>query len=117
MTCVGRPEDQYRFRDALAVRDVRALVAAGGVSAVGDQCARVAITVLVYQRTASAGWAAAAYAVTFVPDLVGGPLLAGLADRFPRRRVAVVADLLRAALVAVMAVPGVPLVAMCGLLT
>jgi MFS family permease len=47
---------------------------------------------------------------------VGGPLLAGLADRYARRRVMIVCDLIRAALVATMALPGMSLVALCVLL-
>src|SRR5579859_4717706 len=43
------------------------------------------------------------------PDVAGGALLAGLADRFPRRRIMVACELARAALVAVMALPGQPI--------
>jgi MFS family permease len=78
-------------------------------SVLGDQLARVALTVLVFERTQSAAWPALTYALTFLPDLVSGPLLGGLADRFPRRGVMVGADLVRMALVAVMAISGVPL--------
>lgn len=41
--------------------------------------------------------------------MAGGALLAGLADRFPRRRIMVACELARAALVAVMALPGQPI--------
>lgn len=85
------------------------LLGAALVSLVGDQVARVALTVLVFQRSSSAALAAATYAATFLPVVVAGPLLGGLADRLPRRRVLVTTDLLRAAVFAVMAVPGVPL--------
>jgi MFS family permease len=50
------------------------------------------------------------YALTFVPALLGGAVLAGLADRFPRRAVLIVADLVRAVLAGVLALPGVPMV-------
>src|SRR5262245_22933585 len=49
------------------------------------------------------------FALTTLPDLIGGPVLAGLADRFPRRAVMVCADLGRAALLLVMALPALPL--------
>ncbi|WUL66610.1 MFS transporter [Amycolatopsis sp. NBC_00345] len=87
--------------------EFRALWLAHVLSVAGDQLARVALTVLVFDRTASAGWAALTYALTYLPDLLGGAL-GGLADRYPRRSVMVVADVLRAALVAVMAIPGLP---------
>ena len=85
-------------------------------SIAGDQLARVALAVLVYGRTGSAVWAALAYALTFLPALVGGVLLSGLADRFRRREVMIAADVLRAVLVGVMAIPGLPLWALCGVL-
>ena len=85
-------------------------------SVVGDQLARVALAVLVFDRTGSPGLAALTYALTFVPDLVGGPLLAGLADRYPRRLLMVVCDLGRGVLVAVMAVGGMPIWVLCVLL-
>ncbi|MEV4601761.1 MFS transporter [Amycolatopsis sp. NPDC049253] len=87
--------------------EFRALWLAHVLSVAGDQLARVALTVLVFDRTESAGWAALTYALTYLPDLLGGAL-GGLADRFPRRTVLVVADVLRAGLVAVMAIPGLP---------
>jgi len=104
------------LRGVLAVREFRALTLAWVVSLVGDQLARVAISVLVYARTGSPLLSALVYAVTFLPALVGGPLLAGLADRQPRRRVMVAADLARAALVLIMAVPGCPLAVLLALL-
>ncbi|MEU0532862.1 MFS transporter [Amycolatopsis tolypomycina] len=104
------------FRDVLAVTEFRALFAAQLVSVTGDQLARVALSILVYDRTNSPGWAALTYALTFLPDLVGGPLLSGLADRHPPRTVMVLADVLRAGAVAAMAVPGLPLPAVAALL-
>ncbi len=98
------------MREAFGVPEFRALWLAYAVSIAGDQLARIALSVLVYNRTSSAAWTALTYALTFLPDLVGGPLLAGLADRYPRRRVMVTTDLARGALVSVMAIPHQPLV-------
>ena len=78
-------------------------------SIVGDQLARVALSVLVFDRTDSSLQAAIAYALTFVPSAVGGPLLNGLADRLPRRSVMIVSDLARAPLIAIIAIPSIPL--------
>src|SRR6266545_498454 len=105
-----------RWRDLAARAEFRALFVAVVISIAGDQFARVALSVLVYDRTRSAGWTAVTYALTYIPDLVFGPLLGGLADRFPRRRVLVTADLGRAVLVALMALPGLPLPAVIALL-
>jgi MFS family permease len=105
-----------RFSAVFRVREFQALWFAQVFSIAGDQLARVALTLLVYARTGSAVLTALTYALTFLPDLIGGPLLSGIADRYPRRTVMVVSDLLRAVLVAVMALRGVPLLAVCALL-
>jgi MFS family permease len=86
------------------------------LSVIGDQLARVALTVLVYDRTRSAFLAAVTFAVSIVPTFIGGVTLAWLADRFPRRAVMIACDVIRAALVLVMAIPGVPLAALVALL-
>jgi MFS family permease len=98
-----------RLRDALAVGEFRAMWLAELQSVLGDQLARVALSVLVFDRTDSPAWPALTYALTFLPDLVSGPLLGGLADRFPRRGVMVACDLLRMILLAIMAISGMPL--------
>jgi predicted MFS family arabinose efflux permease len=105
-----------KYRKVFRNHEFRALFAAQSISVVGDQFARVALAVLVFDRTGSPAWTALTYGLTFLPDLVGGPLLSGLADRYPRRGLMIGADTARAALIAVMAVPGMPLVLLCTLL-
>ncbi len=85
-------------------------------SMAGDQLARVALSVLVFERTSSALLTALTYSLTFLPALIGGAFLSGLADWLPRRRVMIAADLIRAVLLGLMAVPGVPLWTVCTLL-
>jgi MFS family permease len=109
---VSRPT----VREVVLVAEFRALWIAHAQSRLGDQLARVAIAVLVFDRTSSASLTALTYALSFLPPLVSAPLLTGLADRFPRRTVMVVTELGRAGLVAVMAIPGLPLVVLAGLL-
>jgi MFS family permease len=99
-----------------AVAEFRALWLAQLLSVAGDQLARVALTILVYDRTRSALLAAVTFVVSIVPTFVGGVTLAWLADRYPRRRVMIVCDLVRAILVLVMALPRVPIAAMVALL-
>lgn len=105
-----------RWRDVAAVGQFRVLWLAHAQSRIGDQLARVALSVLVYDRTHSPAWTALTYAMTILPNLVGGTLLAGLADRFDRRSVMVAADATRAALVALMVVPGQPIAVLVVLL-
>lgn len=105
------------FRSVLAVGEFRAVWFAELLSQAGDQLARVALSVLVYQRTNSAALTGLTFALTYLPSMLGGILLSGLGDRFPRRTVLVVSDVVRAVLVTVMAVPGLPLWLLCVLLT
>lgn len=104
------------FGAALAVGEFRALWAAEAQSVVGDQLAKIALSVVVYQRTGSAGLTALSYAVMLLPALISGPLLSGLADAYPRRTVLVVCALLQAVLVGLMALPGTPTMALLGLI-
>src|SRR5260370_11497051 len=104
------------YRDVFAVREFRTLWSAQVISYLGDKIAQVAIAVLVYSRTGSAWLTALAYALTYLPPILGGPLLAGLTDAFPRRQVMITLDLVRGGLVELMAVPRVPLAGTCALL-
>jgi MFS family permease len=99
------------FRDVFAVAEFRALWLAQLLSVVGDQLARVALTVLVYDRTRSALLAAITFVVSIVPTFIGGVTLAWLADKYPRRAVMITSDIARGVLVVIMAIPGVPLAA------
>ncbi|WP_165554272.1 MFS transporter [Kribbella capetownensis] len=115
----ARPDPADRpatYGEVFAVTEFRWLWGAQLGSVIGDQLARVALAVLVFDRTGSAGLSAVTYALTFLPDIAAGPLLSWLADRFPRRRVMVWCDLTRAALVALMAIPGAPIWLLCVLL-
>ncbi|HTZ44957.1 MAG TPA: MFS transporter [Jatrophihabitans sp.] len=97
------------FTDVLRVREFRILWLADAQSAAGDQIGRVALSVLVFERTNSAILTAVTYALTFLPALLGGAFLSSLADRMPRRRVMVACDLARAVVLMCMALPGMPL--------
>ncbi len=98
-----------RYRDVLAIGEFRALWVALGQSAIGDQLARVALSVLVFARTGSPALTGLVYALTFLPTVVGGILLSGLADRLPRRNLLAVIDVARGLLVGAMALPGLRL--------
>jgi MFS family permease len=113
---VRPPSRPATFGQVFAVREFRPLFGSYLLSTVGDELARVALTVLVYQRTDSALLSAITFAISYLPWLLGGPVLAALADRYPRHRVLIASDVVRAVLVAVMAVPGTPLPLLLALL-
>jgi MFS family permease len=102
--------------DVFKVGEFRALWASQILSAGGDRLALVALTLLIYDRTRSPLLAAVAYAAGNVPYILGALFLSGLADRFPRRGIMVTCDLIRAALVITMLIPGTPLAALIALL-
>jgi MFS family permease len=101
--------ERARFRDVLGVAEFRVLLIAQAQSRMGDQLARVALALLVYDRYSSAALTTLVYALTYLPPLLSAPFLSGLADRYPRRTVMVVTDVVRAGLVALMVIPGLPL--------
>ena len=107
---------QATFREVFAEREFRPLFGTFLLSTIGDELARVALTVLVYQRTESPLLSAATFAISYLPWLLLGPLLSTLADRFPRHRVLIASDTARAGLVALMAIPGTPLPVLLALL-
>lgn len=110
------PVSPATFGEVFAIGEFRALWLAQVLSVAGDQLARVALTLLVFDRTGSSLLAAITFAASVVPLFVGGITLAGLADRWPRREVMIVCDLSSALLVLLMALPGMPVAALVGLL-
>ena len=102
------PRGAPGYRDVLGVPEFRALWATHVTSAVGDQVTRVALASLVLARTGSVALSALVFTVSFLPWLLGGPVLGVLADRYPRRTLMVACDVGRGLLVAAMALPGVP---------
>ncbi|MFC3998147.1 MFS transporter [Nocardiopsis sediminis] len=112
------PASDWRrgYRDVVRMREFQSLWLAHALSMTGNYLLSVAVTVLVFQQTASALVAGVTMALTFLPQIIAGPLLSGLADILPRRRVLIVSDLVRAALVACIGIPGLPLWAIWTLL-
>jgi MFS family permease len=108
--------ERATYRAAFAVAEFRALWLAQVTSVTGDQLARVALTVLVYDRTRSALLAAITFAVSIVPMFLGGIFLAGIGDRLPRRAVMVSCDVTRTVLVMLMVLPHMPVAALVVLL-
>jgi MFS family permease len=104
------------FREIFSSGQFRALFTATMLSWIGDYLAKAAVTALVYHTTRSVAISAATFAISYVPWVLGGPILAALAERYPYRTVMIVCDVFRACLVAIVAIPGVPVPAMLGLL-
>ena len=110
------PARRATFHEVFGVREFRALWTAYVLSALGDRLALVALTLLIYDKTRSPLLAAVAFAAGTLPYVVGALFLSGIADRFPRREVMIVCDVLRALLVGAMLLPRMPLDALIVLL-
>ena len=108
---VGGPRELVR---PLADRNLRLLWGSQLTSELGDWAARIALAVLVYSRTHSALATGLVTTASVLPYAVLGTVLAALADRHPRRRVMVTADVVRAVLYGLIALPGVPTAVLLG---
>lgn len=89
----------------LGQRECRRLFGAQLVSGVGDWAGRLALAVLVFDRSDSALWTAAVTVVSLLPWIGLGQLLATLADRFGSVSTMVAADVARALLFVAMLAP------------
>lgn len=76
-------------------RDFRRLLLASIVSLAGDWFSFVAVASLVTELTGRPGAAAFVYAATVLPVFLASPIAGTLADRFDRKRILVIADLVR----------------------
>jgi MFS family permease len=111
-----RADRPATFREVFASREYRALYVASTASWVGDYLAKAAVTALVYARTESVTATAATFAISFLPWVAGGPVLAALAERYPNRTVMIISDLGRMVLIALITIPRMPVPAMLVLL-
>jgi MFS family permease len=91
------------YREILAIRDARRLIAASGVSQLGDWLFNAALLGTVYASTGSARWVGAATICRLLPYVLLGPAGGLVADRFDRRAVLVAGDVTRALLMVALA--------------
>ncbi|MFL1380469.1 MFS transporter, partial [Nocardiopsis protaetiae] len=92
----------------LAVPAFRVLFLAEVLAILGQVAAQITLSLTVYTRTGSPLLSALAFAVGFLPHLLGATLLSALTDRVPARRLMVLTQAATALLVVCMAVPGAP---------
>ncbi|MDQ4008938.1 MAG: MFS transporter, partial [Actinomycetota bacterium] len=104
----GTGPTTVRYRDLFRDREFSGMWCADVLSVTGSYLARLAVAALVYGRTQSPGLTATAFAISYAPYLFA-PLLATVADRFPRKGLLVATDVLRSLLVLLLVIPGIPL--------
>ena len=100
----GKAAARSRYRDALAHRDMRLLIAAFLVDQVGSWSYAVVISVYIFDRTHSTGWLAAAGVCRWLPGLLLASYGGVLADRYQRTTVMMVSAVVSAVLMTGMAV-------------
>ena len=91
------------YRGVLAIREARALIGSSAASQIGDWLYNAALLGYVFSATHSAGWVGAATIGRLLPYVLLAPLGGAIADRYPRRTVLLVGDLLRLLLMLVLA--------------
>ncbi|MEV4439501.1 MFS transporter [Streptomyces sp. NPDC049577] len=109
------PAPSAGYRAVFAVPEFRTVFAAHLLSLLGLVVGEIALSVLVYRTTGSPLLSALTFALGFLPYVLGGTLLSGVADRYPARRVLVVCDLVCAAGGAAMALPATPVAVLLAL--
>jgi len=92
---VRSPLLRRQFELLGGARDFRRLFFAAFASGLGTMLAVIALIVDVFDRTGSNTWVAALLIADFLPMLVIGLLLGPLVDRFSRRRLMLVSDVVR----------------------
>jgi MFS family permease len=86
----------------LRTRSFRSIWLSLLASSIGDWAARIALAILVLERTGSASLSSLVVAVSFLPWIGPGQILATALGHLPRAKVMIGADLLRAAVFAVL---------------
>ncbi|WP_238156954.1 MFS transporter [Kribbella sp. VKM Ac-2571] len=104
------------YRAVLSLPGLPAVYAAHTVSMLGTVAAQVALSILIFERTGSPLLSALVLACSFLPYAVSGVLFSSIADRFPARRVLVACDVVSAAAIGLMLIPGMPVGGLLGLL-
>jgi MFS family permease len=91
------------YRSVLAIPAARALIGASAASQIGNWLYNAALLGYVYSATRSAIWVGAATICRLVPYVLLGPFGGAIADRYRRRTVLLVGDVLRVLVMAALA--------------
>lgn len=95
------------FRVALRERNLRLLLAGLAASQAGDWLYNLALLAFVYDRTHSSLWVGVTTAVRILPEVALGSLVGVIADRANRRAIMLGADLVRALVMAALALAAI----------
>ena len=102
--------DLSAIRETLANRNFRRFTAGNAVSLIGSWIQRMGVGYLTWELTHSGTWLGAVALAEFLPVLVLAPIIGVVADRFDKRRIAVIGQifaLVQSAVLAALTISGV----------
>ncbi len=85
------------FRRTLSNRNFAMFTAGNLVSVIGSWMQRVAVGWLTWELTGSAAWLGAVAFAEFMPTIIVAPIVGALADRYDRRKIALIGQVLATA--------------------
>lgn len=97
-------EERIGYRQILTQKEYCKLIVANLINRFGDSVDALAFTWLVYQVTGSASWSAIIYALNMLPTILLQPFAGAAVERRSKKKLMVLADILRGMVVVVLAV-------------
>ena len=97
-------EEKIGYRDILKQKEYMKIIIANVISRFGDSIDSIAFTWLVYAVTGSAAWTAVIFALNQLPSVLVQPFAGVMVEGMRKKRVMVVTDIIRGAIVAALAV-------------
>ncbi len=97
-------EMKIGYRDVLTQKEYLKNIVANSISRFGDSIDAIAFTWLVYAITGSAAWSAIVFAVNQLPSVIIQPFVGPIVEGMNKKKVMIVTDLIRGAIVIGLAV-------------
>ncbi|MGN0351408.1 MAG: MFS transporter [Roseburia sp.] len=99
-TAVVQEEKKIGYREVFTQKEYLKIILSNIISRFGDSVDSIAFTWLVYQVTGSAAWSAIIFAMNQLPSVFIQPFAGALVEGMNKKRVMVVADVIRGIVVA-----------------
>lgn len=96
-------EEKVGYRDIFRQKEYMKIIVANIVSRFGDSIDSIAFTWLVYAVTGSAAWTAVIFALNQLPSVILQPFAGAMVEGMNKKRIMVVTDVIRGAIVALLA--------------
>ncbi|MGN0351528.1 MAG: MFS transporter [Roseburia sp.] len=97
-------EEKIGYRDILTQKQYLKIIASNVISRFGDSIDSIAFTWLVYAVTGSAAWSAIIFALNQLPSVLLQPFTGVLVEGMNKKRIMVLSDIVRGAVVALLGI-------------